>query len=70
MVSATDPQSEFISAGVPDRVILVPTDRDVLLHVTSQGFHEWDESVDKGKLIPMASGARRTLDAQLEPLER
>ncbi len=69
MISTLDPQSELTTTGHPDRVILVPPDKDLLLHVTSHGFHEWDESVGKGKLIRMAAGARRTVDVQLESLE-
>ena len=70
MVSAVDPQSELTSTGHPDRVLLIPTDKDILLHVTSDGFREWDESVGRGKLIRMAPGTQRTLAVQLEPLER
>ena len=48
---------------------LVPPDRDVLLHVTSNGFHEWKESVGKGKLIHVGSGELLTLDIELDPIE-
>lgn len=47
--------------------ILVPSDRDLLLHVTSWGFQEWEESVGAGKHIRIAPGNRLTLDVQLEP---
>jgi hypothetical protein len=51
-------------------VVLVPPDKDILLHVTSGGFREWQESVGRGKPIRLASGARLTLDVPLDPLPR
>ena len=50
-----------------DRVILVPPDTRLLLHVKSDGFREWKESSGKGTPVRLASGARLTLDVQLEP---
>ena len=50
-------------------VILVPPDRNVILHVGAQGFREWDESVGDGKLIFVPSGTRLNLDVQLEPTQ-
>jgi hypothetical protein len=47
--------------------ILVPSDRDLLLHVTSWGFKEWEESVGAGKHIRIAPGNRLSLDVQLQP---
>jgi hypothetical protein len=51
------------------QVILIPSDKSLLLHVWSDGFREWNESVGKGKLIHLASGSRLTLDVQLEPVQ-
>ena len=53
--------------GGSSHVILVPPDKNLLLHVTSDGFREWDESVGSGKPLYLPSGARLTLDVQLEP---
>jgi len=51
-----------------DCAIPVPPDTDLLVHVSSTGFHEWDESAGKGKPLLVHSGARLTWDIQLEPL--
>jgi len=49
------------------RSILVPPNQNLLLHVTSNGFHEWSESAGRGKPIKLASGVSQTLDVQLDP---
>src|SRR5260370_3363275 len=51
-----------------DCAIPVPPDKQLLVHVSSAGFHEWDESAGKGKSLFVHSGARLTWDIQLEPL--
>jgi hypothetical protein len=63
------PDSPLFSMGCySNHIILLPPDKDLLLHVTSDGFREWNESVGRGKPIHLASGTRLTLDAQLDPL--
>jgi hypothetical protein len=57
----------FTASCSSTQVILVPPDKDLLLHVTSDGFREWNESVGKGKDIRLSSGTRVTLIVQLEP---
>jgi hypothetical protein len=52
-----------------DSAIPVPPDKQLLVHVSSTGFHEWDESVGNGKPLLVHSGARLTWDIQLEPLQ-
>jgi hypothetical protein len=47
--------------------ILVPPDQDVFVHITSDGFHEWKESVGRGKLIHAPSGEILTIEAELDP---
>jgi hypothetical protein len=49
--------------------LLIPPDKDLLLHVTSQGFHEWDESAGRGKRIRFASGSHTNLDVELKPVQ-
>lgn len=49
--------------------VLLPPDKDLLLHITSPRFHEWDESAVAGKIVRVTSGSRLTLDVQLEPSE-
>jgi hypothetical protein len=58
----------FTMSCYSNHVILVPPDKNLLLHVTSDGFREWDESVGKGKPIHLPSGTRLTLDVQLDAL--
>jgi hypothetical protein len=52
----------------PDCAIPVPPDKQLLVHVASTGFREWDESAGKGKPLLVHSGSRLTWDIQLEPL--
>jgi hypothetical protein len=65
----------FIDPGVftmscySDHVVLVPPGENLLLHVKSDGFREWDESVGKGKPINVPSGGVLTLHIQLDPAE-
>ena len=68
LMTAKNPASPVFSMSCySNRVILLPPDKDLLLHVTSDGFREWDESTGRGKPIHLPSGARLTLDVQLEP---
>lgn len=65
-----EPESPFFTMSCgSDHVILVPPDQNLLLHVTSDGFREWDESIKTGKPINVASGTRLSLAVQLEPLD-
>jgi hypothetical protein len=61
-------QLVFSMSCYSSRVILIPPDKNLLLHVTSAGYREWDESADRGKPLYLPSGARINLDIQLEPL--
>jgi hypothetical protein len=64
----TDPRV-FTMSCYSDHAILVPPNENLLLHVKSDGFREWDESVGKGKPINLPSGAVLTLNVQLDPTE-
>jgi hypothetical protein len=59
----------FTESCSSDTVILVPPSENLLLHVKSSGFKEWDESVGKGKPLNVPSGGLLTLDVLLEPEE-
>ena len=59
----------FTMSCYSNQVVLIPPDKHLLLHVTSDGFHEWEESVGTGRPIQMRSGTRLTLELQLEPLK-
>lgn len=56
----------FTMSCYSDRVILVAPGENLLLHVKSDGFKEWDESVGKGKPLNVPSGGLLTLDVQLD----
>ena len=67
MSSQTPPQQMFSTSQSSDSVVLIPSDKDLLLHVTSWGFHEWDESAGRGKPIRVAPGSHVELYVQLAP---
>lgn len=66
----TDEQKSlvFTMSCYSTHVVLIPPDQDLFLHVSSDGFREWQESVGEGKSIHLTSGARLKLDVQLVPL--
>ena len=64
------PASPFFTMScASNHVILIPPDKDFLLHISSDGFREWNESIGKGKPVNLASGARLKIDVRLEPTE-
>ena len=68
LMSAKNPPTPLFSGGQSSsQPVLVPSDRDLLVHVTSWGFREWDKSVGKGRSIRIAPGDHLTLDVQLQP---
>jgi hypothetical protein len=70
LMPAENPESPlFIMRSRSNRPILIPPDKPLLLHVTSDGFREWEESIGAGKPIYLPSGTRLTLDVQLEPVD-
>jgi hypothetical protein len=62
-------QQVFSISCYSNHVVLIPPEKNLLLHVTSDGYREWDGSVGSGKPLHLASGARITLDIQLDPLD-
>jgi len=70
LMSTANPVSPvFTMSCYSNQVVLIPPDVHLLLHVTSAGFHEWEESVGTGRPIQMRSGTRLTLEVQVEPLK-
>jgi hypothetical protein len=68
VMSAENPAKFIFSSGQSSsEPVLVPSDKNLLLHVKSWGFREWDQSVGNGKPVRIPSGERLTLDAQLQP---
>jgi hypothetical protein len=59
----------FGMSGRSDSLILVPPDRNLLLHVTARGFREWDDSIGRGRPVYVPSENRLTLDVQLDPVD-
>jgi hypothetical protein len=58
----------FTMSCASTRIVLIPPDQDLLLHVSADGFREWQESAGEGKPIRLTSGARVKLNVQLVPL--
>lgn len=48
--------------------ILVPPDQDVVLHVTSKGFHQWRGTGGHKKAIHVSAGEVLTVDVELDPI--
>jgi hypothetical protein len=67
----TDKQKSlvFSMSCYSTRVVLIPPNEDLLLHVSADGFREWQESLGEGKSIHLASGSQLQLDVQLVPLK-
>jgi hypothetical protein len=57
----------FTTSCYSKRAVLVPPGKNLLIHVNSDGFREWDESVGRGKPVNLQSGENLTLDVSLEP---
>lgn len=57
-----------ILADTEPAFLLAP-DKDVFLHITSKGFHEWKESVGRGKLIHAPPGKLLTIEVELDPIQ-
>ena len=64
----TDPRVSTTQCD-SDHIILVPPEENLLLHIKSDGFREWDESVGEGKPVNVPSGSTLMLYVQLEPAE-
>ena len=68
VMSAENPSKYLFSGGQSSsEPILIPSDKNLLLHVTSWGFHEWYQSVGNGWQVRAAPGQHLTFDVQLQP---
>jgi hypothetical protein len=63
-----EPRRSINSTCKSSETILVPPDRNLILHITADGFREWGESVGTGKPIFVPSGTRLTIAVQLDPV--
>lgn len=50
-----------------DRATNIPSNRDLLLHVSAKGYREWDQSVGVGKPIHVAPGEWVKMEVHLQP---
>jgi hypothetical protein len=63
-----NPPSLIFSEGCSStEVILLPPNKDLLLHIASHGFREWSSSAGNGYAVHSVSGSRMTLDVKLAP---
>lgn len=69
MHDTNPPSLAFSMSCFSTMAVLLPPDRNLLIHVTSDEFHEWKESVGKGKVLHLASGSQLTLDVGLDPAD-
>lgn len=70
VASQEDPSHPILTMGyLSGRALLVPPDKDLLIHVTSPGFLEWNQSLGIGYPIHIASGASLQLDISLQPAD-
>jgi hypothetical protein len=67
LLDGRPPKPVYSEGAAADKPFLVPSDTDVLIHVTSWGYKEWDQSAGRGKAIRLAPGAELTLHVALEP---
>jgi hypothetical protein len=67
VATSKDPLHSSNHSCKSSELILVPPDRDLILHIIADGFREWDESAGTGKFIFVPSGTRLTMAVQLDP---
>jgi hypothetical protein len=68
VMSSDNPESPlFVMTNSSKCPVLIPSDKPLLVHVKSDGFLEWEQSVGSGKLIDLAPGSELTLHVQLDP---
>ncbi|MGA2979496.1 MAG: carboxypeptidase-like regulatory domain-containing protein [Terriglobales bacterium] len=60
--------SVLFNQQVHNHRVEIPPDKDVILHLTADGFHEWSESAGRGKLVRVASGIDTLVEVDLKPL--
>jgi hypothetical protein len=69
VMSVENPRSPLTTIAQDSRqAILLPPNKRLLLHVTSDGFREWSESAERGKPVSLSPGAELTLTVELEPI--
>jgi hypothetical protein len=69
MHDTNPPSLAFSMSCFSTKTVLLPPDSSLLIHITSNGFREWKESVGKGKKLNLTSNSRFTFDVQLDPVD-
>ena len=69
MRDTNPPSLAFNMSCSSTETVLLPPDKNLLIHITSDGFREWKESVGKGKLLHLTSDSQLALDVELDPAE-
>jgi hypothetical protein len=59
----------FDMSCASNKVILLPPDQDLIVHITSNGFHEWKKSAGTGEMLRLSSGQNFTLNVGLVPTD-
>lgn len=58
----------FQMSSYSNHVVLIPSNKNIFLHVMSDGFQEWEQSAGNGKLIRLSPGSQLTLEVPLHPI--
>lgn len=69
MRDTNPPSLAFSMSCFSTKTVLLTPDKNLFIHITSDGFREWKESVGKGKMLHLASASKLTLDVELEPAD-
>jgi hypothetical protein len=62
LVPSNHPERLLSGGSIAPKLLLLPAGEDVQVHLTSDGFSTWDQT------LHVRSGERTTLDLQLDPL--
>ena len=69
MHDTNPPSLAFSMSCFSTKTVLLPPDNNLLVHITSDGFREWKESVGQGKMLNLTSNSRLTLNVALDPAD-
>ncbi len=61
------PSLLFSMGGPSAQAVLLPPDQDLLVHIKSDGFREWNASVGQGKKLHLGPGEHLKLNVELDP---
>lgn len=67
MLDTSPPSMVFSMSCFSTKTILLPPDKNLLVHITSDGFQEWKDSAGKSKMLHLRSGSQMILNVELDP---